>query len=263
MGNAVQALKTAAAILIFIIAITVTFTMFAKIKATTDSIVKMQDRQAYLDSAELDNGILYTSSTAIEENNDEGQNASKIAGLTIDGYRIVELNDVISALYRYVTEKYGVTIIANNEAIARFDSFTETKVNSYSKASENIRSINDELSYIKDNICDGKYVKKGQLNFDIRRIYRTNSDKGYGAPWYGRMEEILKRINCDINGQTYSFNGIEYEGKNLKDLLNNKTIVEIVRNIDNNKYIKDENNTDTSLIKNTEMPTTEIVYVVQ
>ena len=66
MENAVQALKTAAAVLIFVIAITVSFTMFSKAKVTADAVIKIQDKQKYLESAEVDNGILYTSSTAIQ-----------------------------------------------------------------------------------------------------------------------------------------------------------------------------------------------------
>ena len=49
MENAVEALKTAAAILVFVIAITVSFTMFSKAKTTADSIITMQDKQEYLD----------------------------------------------------------------------------------------------------------------------------------------------------------------------------------------------------------------------
>ena len=51
MENAAQALKTAAAVLIFIIAITVAFTMFSRAKATTDTIIKSQDEQEYLEAA--------------------------------------------------------------------------------------------------------------------------------------------------------------------------------------------------------------------
>ena len=45
MENAVQALKTAAAVLIFVIAITVSFTMFSKAKVTADAVIKIQDKQ--------------------------------------------------------------------------------------------------------------------------------------------------------------------------------------------------------------------------
>ena len=72
MENAAQALKTAAAVLIFVIAITVSFTMFSKAKATADAIITSKDNQEYLEAAELDTGILYTSSEAIEKADDTG-----------------------------------------------------------------------------------------------------------------------------------------------------------------------------------------------
>ena len=62
MENAADALKLAAAILIFIIAIATSFSLFGTAKETADSIITMRDKQAYLEAAELDNGILYTSS---------------------------------------------------------------------------------------------------------------------------------------------------------------------------------------------------------
>ena len=67
MENAVDALKTAVAVLIFIIAITASFTMFAKAKVTADSIITSKDKQEYLESAELDE-VLYTDSESIKTN---------------------------------------------------------------------------------------------------------------------------------------------------------------------------------------------------
>ncbi len=267
MENAVQALKMATAILIFIIAITVTFTMFARVKATTDSIVKMQDRQAYLDSAELDNGVLYTSSTAIEENNEGEQGTSKIPGMTIEGYRIVDFNDVISALYRYSTEMYGVTIIEGNNVIARYDSNTERDINALTI--QNGDALNTLEDTIKNNLVDGKYITNAHsLTLRLDKIYKiktnNSSDKSYGADWIGNHTWILNRINSDINGKEYTINNKTYDKKNLKEKLNGKKIIEIVRNIDNNTYVQDDDRgEDTALANKIEMPTTEIIYIVQ
>ena len=60
MENAADALKLAAAILIFILAIASSFSLFGKAKETADFIITMRDKQAYLEEATLDNGILYT-----------------------------------------------------------------------------------------------------------------------------------------------------------------------------------------------------------
>ena len=132
MENAVQALKTAAAVLIFTIAITLSFTMFSKAKVTADTVLKSQDDQEYLEAAELKDK-LYVSSADIES----GENTK----FTTEGYRIVKEDDVISTLYRYNLEKYGVTIAKKNgDIIARYDSNTESIVRQYynitSKAKE-------------------------------------------------------------------------------------------------------------------------------
>lgn len=66
MENAVDALKMAAAILIFIIAIGSSFSLFGTAKQTADSIILMRNKQAYLEHEELE-GTLYTSSKNIRK----------------------------------------------------------------------------------------------------------------------------------------------------------------------------------------------------
>ena len=97
MENAVDALKIAAAILVFIIAIGTSFSVFGTAKQTADAIITMRDKQAYLDAPELDGGVFYTSSSAVESGNAEG--------VTTLGHRIVGFDDVISTIYRYSKEK--------------------------------------------------------------------------------------------------------------------------------------------------------------
>ena len=71
MENAADALKMAAAVIIFMIAIASSFSLFGQAKQTADSIIGMRDKQKYLEAAELDGGILYTSASAIAgEDND-------------------------------------------------------------------------------------------------------------------------------------------------------------------------------------------------
>lgn len=126
MENAVDALKMAVAVLIFIIAIASSFSLFGTAKRTADSIIAMRDKQSYLEAAELDGGILYTSSKIIEDDDTTNVKESSIDGVTTKGDRIVGVEDVISTIYRYSKEKYGVTIIeVNGKVIARYDSNTD------------------------------------------------------------------------------------------------------------------------------------------
>ena len=134
MENAADALGMAAAVLIFIIAIASSFSLFGTAKQTADSIILMRDKQAYLESAELDNGILYTSSSAIAGNGeDEDITTEHVAGVTQKGDRIVDIADVIFTISRYSIEKYGVTIMhKDGTIIRRFDSSTESLMRQYS-----------------------------------------------------------------------------------------------------------------------------------
>ena len=125
MENAAEALKMGAAILIFIIALTTAFSMFGLAKQTADSIIAMRDKQAYLESEEVEN-ILYTQSSSIQTGAQAGSILSVVGGFTTRGDRVVDISDVVSTIYRYSKEKYGVTIVTQTgNVIARFDSTTE------------------------------------------------------------------------------------------------------------------------------------------
>ena len=214
MENAVQALKTAAAVLIFVIAITVTFTMFSKAKQTADVVTKSQDEQEYLEAADLA-GTLYTTT----ESASTGDNAT----ITTDGYRIVDSDDVISTIYRYNLEKYGVTLVTSEKAvIARFDSNTENVIRQWyniqdgtNSAGQRVTANEQKQNYvetIKNNITvtiDGDTFEPSLSTEILEDLYEItvegNNKIQCGAPWYGNETEIIKRINEDIaptNGYT-------------------------------------------------------------
>ena len=80
--------------------------------------------------------------------------------------------------------------------------------------------------------------------------------------------EIARRINCQLSGQEYELNGqtfnIDPNRKNLSTILNGKKIIEIVNNIDTSSYLKEENSdNNTNLLIEYQMPTLEIIYIIQ
>lgn len=259
MENVAEALKMAAAVLIFIIAIATSFSIFGTAKQTSDSIITMRDKQAYLESAEVDNGILYTSSTAIKSGN--------VNGVNTNGDRLVKKEDVYSTIYRYAKEKYGVTIMDTNGNIyARFDSNTENVMRQYG----NIESLTGYLEILKKNLKT-TYVNEVKLNEEkLKKLYEIktqNKENGNykttcGAPWYGNNEQIKKRINININGGTYENNGQKYKiEKSLNEILNGKKIIEVVNEIDQSKYLSDGDQ-KTDLLQQYSMPTVEIIYII-
>lgn len=283
MENAVEALKQAFAVFVFALALTVSFTMFSKAKATADTITTTQSKQKYLESAELKDK-LYINSKDVESGD---VNTLGAASLTIYGDRVVQPDDVISTIYRYNLEKYGVTIIKEDgTVITRFDSNTESVIRQWynikdgKEADGTTIKANDVknkfTSKIKQNIEKGSvkhYITSDiQLDKDrLEALYKLkvtgNSKITVGAPWYGNDKEIIKRINAEISGSTYELNGQTYNGsseiKNLQDMLNKASqIIEVITEIDNSEYVKDNDNT-TNLLKQYELPTIEVVYIIK
>ena len=273
MENAVDALKMAAAILIFIIAIASSFSLFGTAKQTADSIITMRDKQAYLESADA-KGYLYTTPSSITENGTE---------FTDKGDRIVNIDDIVSAIYRYSKEKYGVSIIDLNgtkgTVIARYDTNTETYISNYN----NLASKMDEKTgapffeayrdKIKQNLitdyCSNIqfYSSEDKIENLYKIDYEDNPETKYGAPWLIDEVEIVDRINCDLRGTDYKYQGqIRKIDTSLLDSLKGKKIVEVTNEIDESKYLEDTDETgkkiETNLLQQYNMPTIEVVYVI-
>lgn len=290
MENAVDALKIAAAILVFIIAISSSFSLFGTAKHTADSIINMRDKQAYLDAAEEEyGGILYTSTETVAD--------ERAIGVNKYGDRIVSVEDVVSTIYRYYKEKYGVTILKQDGTVlARYDSNTDAVMSQWynivdaKDESGNLIARADEqkenfVNKIKDRI-DNKYIKKINIKLDpgiLANLYyidvQENSRINCGAPWYGNEEEIEKKIACDLSGDDYIKNTQKYNHelayeKKLLEELRDKKIIEVTNEIDQSTYlkqtdddgnpIKDINGNElySDLLQEYEMPAVEIVYII-
>ena len=255
MENAVDALKIASAVLIFILAIASSFSVIGIAKETADDIINMRDKQAYLKAAELDNGWFYTSTNAVK--------SGKAVGVTTLGDRIVDYGDIISTIYRYAKEKYGVTIVKEDgTVVARYDSNTEDIIRQYNNIDSGLDTFEEQL---ENNTVNAYTASAPKFVGKLTQIYEVDSTENKiicGAPWFGNDEEIQKRINADISGGTYSYNKQTYIGKNLFSEFEGKTIVEVTNEIDKSKYIKDNNGQETSLLETYNMPTIEIVYII-
>lgn len=269
MENVASALKMAAAVLVFVLALASAFSIFGTTKETADSIITMRDKQAYLDYAQMDNGVLYTSTESIVGGN--------IDGINVNGDRIVTIDNVISTIYRYNKEKYGVTIIdfSSKKVIARFDSNTESVMRQWYNITDDTKK-NDFTAKIKKNIST-IYLQEADINLNLEEIYRItttgNPTIRCGAPWYGNETEIEKRIASELaTNKTYDFYGQYFKRtEGIIDILNNsismgKKIIEVTNEIDRSAYLHDKDNAgndiETNLLQQYEMPTVEIVYII-
>ena len=97
MDNMTDALKIAFAMLVFVIAITLFFTMISKVKSTTDTVFYYADNTNFRPHAEFK-----------------------------DTNRQVSRTEVISTLYRYYNESIAVTVKLKDDKVYNFDKGNET-----------------------------------------------------------------------------------------------------------------------------------------
>ena len=251
MENAASAIKMATAILIFIIALATSFSIFGTAKRTADSIITMRDKQKYLEAAELDNGILYTSSSSIQGGT--GLTPEQIQGkfgVTTTGDRVVKADDVISTIYRYSKEKYGVTIVkSTGEVLARFNSETESVMAQYNNLTDD--AVEKYVALLNKN-TKNSYIEVDMYTFDTidnNTLYSIYGNTQISAS--GDEAQTQKRINEKLSGS----NGL------LAKLTTSSKIVEVTNEIDESTYLKDGDEV-TDLLQQYQMPTIEIIYIV-
>lgn len=122
MENAVDALKIAFGVLVFVIALTVAFALLSQAKATSDIMLFASDKTNY-----------YTYSEDAE--NEEG--------------RIVGADVVISSLYRYYKESVVVRIVdENNNIIEEFNTETDGGLSQ----KERKKRVNEWINDNKNNL---------------------------------------------------------------------------------------------------------------
>ena len=153
MENVVQALFIAFAILVFVIAISISFTSLSQVKQTADVVLRYSDRDYYQEYANV--------------NKNEYQN----------GGRTVGVDTVITTLLRAKRENYAVKIIKNG-TVEVFDynygiDNEDSKINSFIQ--DNINS-NDKYveTYIETTISGRTYVGE-----DGTTIEENVGKKGY------------------------------------------------------------------------------------
>ena len=156
--NISNALLMAAAMLIFIIAVTVTFSLISQTKTTADTVLYSYDDTKYYDEGY--ENITYTLA------NEKNLN------------RKVNMETIMPTVYRYIKEHYGVTIMKDDGTIiARFDETTESIVNNWS-------------SYLKNEAKDHKCEKHYEY---IRNLaVAANLKKGFDSK-YNNIAALKQR----------------------------------------------------------------------
>lgn len=149
MENMADALKIAFGVLVFIIAITVTFMLLSQAKATTDVVMFVKDETNYYDN--------------YKGNKDN------------DG-RIVGVDTVISSIYRAWEESYTITIkgIESNDIVIDTDADIYGSVDIFNNSIKDIveklnnKNFKETFDYIT---YTGKYKIEGEEKITITPGY--------------------------------------------------------------------------------------------
>ena len=163
MENAVDALKMAFAVFIFVIALSVTMYMFTMAKTTSDLVLQASDVTEYMEYTELED--IAGSSAMI--NND----------------RIVGLETIIPTLYKYYKENYTV-IFRNNDGTPMTLYITQTNPELWSTSYTNkyYASSND-----LEKVC----------SFDV------DEETSRHEPWTGNMNYYKQNLDKFLSGKTF------------------------------------------------------------
>jgi hypothetical protein len=128
MENAVDALKIAAAVLVFVIALTIAFALLSQAKATSDIMLFASDKTNY-----------YTYS----------KDADDAEG------RIVGADVVISSLYRYYKESVVVRVYDGTNLIGDFNTETDGGLSQR----ERKKRVNDWIERNSSTLLNGKFLE--------------------------------------------------------------------------------------------------------
>lgn len=205
MENATEALKMAFAVLVFVIALTISFMLITQSRSTADFIFTAKDDQEYV------------------------ENVTSIGQQTGESYRVVSIDTIIPTIYRYAQENYGVIIIDGNNIVAIYDLVVENTVSKYASTWDLTDSSNELtklcIGYAPDskegiaNYIEGatgivindvreyqKLFGKIRSNGTIEEngIFTIKEPNSIQCPWTSSTFNIMQRIKVDMEGTNSS-----------------------------------------------------------
>lgn len=217
MENAVKALEMAFAVMIFIIALSVSMYAFNNAKKTSDIMLYAQDKTNYY----------------------EYQGAK---GKTAED-RIVGLETIIPTVYKYYKEEYTVLFRQGNYNAQTGELSNLKYLKIYDTRSKS--STNGVVLWGKGNTYDtlmqNKYAQffdgggyTQSLNTEIFSFDLHEEDLRH-EPWTGTYNSARENLDCFFNGEKYKNpnNGLEYDyqyanGKSFIEQYKNKQFLETI-----------------------------------
>lgn len=227
MENAADALKIGFAVMVFVIALSVIFSMVSQAKQTADIVFEIEDDTKYFQEG-LE-GVTYLTSGTTE--------------------RIVGWETVVPTIYRYSEEDYGVTIVDPDKKgttayiIARFDVETETVAQNWYNTNDDYQvTRSNHIKYLNNKVF-GLALTEGDWENVFKNIYhaesKTETSHKIGAPWLSsniqdtlnRLEKDLKEANLDSE-KKQEYTTATYEGLALGNKYRNLEFKESIHIIE-------------------------------
>lgn len=266
MENAVDAIKIAFALLVFAIAIALTFSVVGQARAVADTIFMSNDKTQYYDYA---------------TNGDYNATENRIVGF----------ETVLPTIHRYAKEQYAVTIFnTDGTPIVRYDLYTEgfmanwnevikRKRNGDEQAQRQYNEVKERLSTVQSvvnkelakNVDIMKYIgdESTILTGNANLLYYGTADVGsitVVAPWVGDPNvDTLERIQADmpLNGKyekIYNSYNLTYYGKNLLQYKDRKFKEKFIEIATSGETVTEGNDSVETIRGNKKL---EIIYILQ
>lgn len=232
MENAVDALKIAFAVMVFVMALTISISSFNKVKATADIVLYSSDETNYYE---------YTQITGKAAEN-----------------RIVGMETIIPTLYKYYKENYTIVFRqANyNETTGEFSNIKPLKIydtktnnrlwaNTYSNLMKSKYAINQKT---KEYIISENYNASSSIfSFDLEEETLRHE------PWTGSYTETKRNLDSFLGGGEYknpTNNGqtMNYEGF-INKYKKNRFVETIAEYAYSSSQADNDNSTISSLTK--------------
>lgn len=172
MENAVESMIIIFAVIVFVIALSLTTFMLSKAMTTTEELIYFSDKTNYMQNIKIEEN-------AIVDNMIQ---------------RDVTIDTVITSLYRYYKENFVVKIYnLGGELVQIFDTSIEGKIYSAMSKTDSLRT-SEERALINNygNSSDAKYL--------------------FGAPWMSNITRDAKaRVDLYVSGKKGYINNVEVD----------------------------------------------------
>lgn len=206
MENAADALKIAGAVLIFVLAISITIFAFGQARQASDTIIDYRDRESYYDNRE-ESEVYY------------GINLNgTVSGLS----RTVSFETIIPAIFRAYWENYKIVFVGLNKPLYRIKQKSGSDIDKYSIDLETMGDTVNNAVISNDDERKRQFIKKILYGDDIgqdgEKYFRENNVEFFdnSSSLYNQLKRSIQSGNV-----IKEYVGVYYEkdNPNIPDIM--------------------------------------------